>query len=1138
MTESEDPWADHVRGKTPTPLEEGDDPLSLGALSPLTGEKAIPANRVKAKALERQHRDSLEAQWGAGLVEGTASQDVHVQGPAPGKSSSSALSPGRMSSKAMEAHAEKRTDSSDDHEEDDVDDDDDDEAFVYPGGPSVLEEVEPTAPGKQSMPTSDLERTSLADIPLPPAEAKYTGTEPPPNTLAKPVDFVQLSLLCSQGPLNSVQNFFSETTSLGPAGYNLSTFSLANIPNPANGLVPIHYAAREGRVEILKWLVEEAGALVEMEDREGETALHKASLAGKLPALTYLLSSGAEANCVDADGWTPLHNACSRGYLDIVKVLVEKNASLINVKGGRGGWTSLMSAASHGFLPIVRYLTSKQQADPFVRNEAGETAYDVAAATFEIYICEILERYENERWAALNFATATEDSSMADNATNTTRLRPSRGVYNPLALHTTIPVVLHENQRLDTRLSTLALRGGRPRWSGTQAGRPDKSDRRAPGTMPPGPLSLSRTRNIPMRREDVLLPTRREPYKVRLSNRSTRIATARRARGEVVPDEMGTTPTPDSVLNRANNGRGSSSVPVEAEGDVAHFWLSEWQTDLTHPQVDAEQGWQYSQSFDTPDERWLASPPPPLVRLLEGRGGGLSHTVQRAVTGVVQATSGPVEEAEAVQTGWVRRRRWIRVMKRRLDIEFKDELEAAEEASSHLTTSQRHDNRECGLTFAYIIEAQQAARMDAQKLGPTADYLARSKAMAGTSSGFTPADVVDQSDTEMKRHITRLDVAILELRNSAFSDDDRDRQMQAEETLKEFTLQVGQLKQAAGLQEGSEEEDDDDDDDDDEFIYPNSYKDDGQSVITRIGTPSVTNNGIVPPRQRSTPSEAGTSMGAIRSADLANARDFRVPTNEVPNRPIINAHRGLREQVLLPSWETDGDVVQCRDCSRKFTFFLRKHHCRRCGRIYCDACSNHRAILSPDELVIDPSLPEMLFLESSGPTRICNSCDAELQLPSSLRNARGVDVLSEAVDRLDLGVDTSCISNVSSRASELNDCPVCETVLADLGNQILQEEHVQRCLENGGGGGDVQGSRYLIYKLAEGPIVGKECQICLEDLCVGMTIARLPCLCYYHRHWKPLRHSALILGLVEVGLARSMHAPGRKRRTKEDVASA
>lgn len=989
-------------------------------------------------------------------------------------------------------------------EEEEDDDDDDDEAFVYPGAsasaaegggvagaPAVIEEAAPATPVAPR--PIELPAVSM-DSNAPAVDVFRQGEQEAPRVDPMPVDYARLSQLCSHGPLSDLESFFEVTSSSPPSGAGVSAFALANEPNPASGLVPLHYAAREGKTEILKWLVEKAGALVEMEDREGETALHKAALAGKLPALTFLLSAGASANCVDGDGWTPLHNACSRGYLDIAKVLVENAGATVDVKGGRGAWTPLMNAASNGHLPVVRYLATKHHADPFARNAAGETAYDVAAATFEVYICDMLETYEKERWAALRFAAPQVQSSSA----------PGQGPYNPLALHTTVPVILHENQRLDTRLSTLAVHGGKPRWSGTSAGRPNKPDRRAPGTMPPGPLSPSRTRNVHMRRDDIGLPARQEPYKLALPTRGEQIAAVKRARGEVVADqgqqahdEMGSTPTPDSVLESSRGSR-----------EKAHFWLSEWQIDLTHPQVDANEGWQYAQSFDAPEERWSASIPPPLARLLEGRGLGAS--VSRAMTGGVLPGPGQSSnDQEAVATGWVRRRRWVRVLRRRLDIEFGDELEAAEQAFSQLSVSHSSSQTAGVLVSAAVVAAQQEARQECADLGASADYLARAKALAGaTSSGITPADVMnshgegqDHDHDEIKKRIARLDLAVLELRTHAFVDDDADRQVLAEDLLKEYTLQLGQFKQAAGLEQGSDDEDDEEDDD--EFIYPNSYKDDGQSIITRLGPSTPTG---VPQRQSSTPSvygtvapsEAGTSLGAARSADLANATEFRVPTHEVPNRPNMGQRNpSLREQVLLPQWEHDADATECRGCGRRFTFFLRKHHCRRCGRIYCDACSCHRAHLTASELVIDPGVPEMLLSESSGPSRICNRCDAERQLPEALRSRQGIDALSTGVDVSAIAGD---MSDVSSRASELNECPVCGKTLAALGDSAAQEEHVRQCLENGGGG-SVQEGRYLVYKLNEGPIVGKECQICLEDLCVGMTIARLPCLCYYHRHW-------------------------------------
>jgi hypothetical protein len=82
----------------------------------------------------------------------------------------------------------------------------------------------------------------------------------------------------------------------------------------------------------------------------------------------------------------------------------------------------LVNAASKGHLPVVLYLLSKQHADPLIRNDWGETAFDIAAAIFEAWICEVCpsyalkpslipRRYYNDsKWSA--GTTATLDTTL------------------------------------------------------------------------------------------------------------------------------------------------------------------------------------------------------------------------------------------------------------------------------------------------------------------------------------------------------------------------------------------------------------------------------------------------------------------------------------------------------------------------------------------------------------------------------------------------------------------------------------------------------------------------------------------------------------------------------------------------------
>ncbi|CAD8158468.1 unnamed protein product [Paramecium pentaurelia] len=48
------------------------------------------------------------------------------------------------------------------------------------------------------------------------------------------------------------------------------------------------------------------------------------------------------------------------------------------------------------------------------------------------------------------------------------------------------------------------------------------------------------------------------------------------------------------------------------------------------------------------------------------------------------------------------------------------------------------------------------------------------------------------------------------------------------------------------------------------------------------------------------------------------------------------------ELISKKKWKEDQEISQCGMCDNKFNaLFRRKHHCRRCGYIFCQDCSNH-----------------------------------------------------------------------------------------------------------------------------------------------------------------------------------------------------
>ena len=55
----------------------------------------------------------------------------------------------------------------------------------------------------------------------------------------------------------------------------------------------------------------------------------------------------------------------------------------------------------------------------------------------------------------------------------------------------------------------------------------------------------------------------------------------------------------------------------------------------------------------------------------------------------------------------------------------------------------------------------------------------------------------------------------------------------------------------------------------------------------------------------------------------------------------VDYSKALLVDAARPSyWMADAGVVECGKCKTTFTEDLLKHHCRACGKIFCDRCSS------------------------------------------------------------------------------------------------------------------------------------------------------------------------------------------------------
>ncbi|XP_077144276.1 zinc finger FYVE domain-containing protein 16 isoform X1 [Ranitomeya variabilis] len=97
-----------------------------------------------------------------------------------------------------------------------------------------------------------------------------------------------------------------------------------------------------------------------------------------------------------------------------------------------------------------------------------------------------------------------------------------------------------------------------------------------------------------------------------------------------------------------------------------------------------------------------------------------------------------------------------------------------------------------------------------------------------------------------------------------------------------------------------------------------------------------------------TPEASGSdslySHGVLRgSEDTDESPELRVkeaaegPDMEAMEHPVL----GQRQ----PTWIPDSEAPNCMNCSTRFTFTKRRHHCRACGKVFCAVCCSQRCRL-------------------------------------------------------------------------------------------------------------------------------------------------------------------------------------------------
>uniref|UniRef100_A0A8C1Y5M1 Euchromatic histone-lysine N-methyltransferase 2 n=1 Tax=Cyprinus carpio TaxID=7962 RepID=A0A8C1Y5M1_CYPCA len=117
----------------------------------------------------------------------------------------------------------------------------------------------------------------------------------------------------------------------------------------------LHAAAQRGLLEVCYLLIQ-AGAKVDAQDKTLRTPLLEAIVNNHVEVVKYLIQSGA---CVyHADGSTGLHHAAKLGNLEVVLLLLSTGQVDINAQDS-GGWTPIIWAAEHRHIDVIRALLNR-----------------------------------------------------------------------------------------------------------------------------------------------------------------------------------------------------------------------------------------------------------------------------------------------------------------------------------------------------------------------------------------------------------------------------------------------------------------------------------------------------------------------------------------------------------------------------------------------------------------------------------------------------------------------------------------------------------------------------------------------------------------------------------------------------------
>mmetsp|Transcript_45972 Transcript_45972/g.121577 ORF Transcript_45972/g.121577 Transcript_45972/m.121577 type:complete len:426 (+) Transcript_45972:41-1318(+) len=159
------------------------------------------------------------------------------------------------------------------------------------------------------------------------------------------------------------------------------------------GVVPLMLAACANgptALACVKWLLDQ-GAEVIAKDKNGWTALHHAARSGKLESAQVLIENGADVLAKTGDSQNTVMLACMEAHKELVDLLLQQVRDPKTLVSERDslGWTAIHHAAKVGKSDIIRTLLDAQ-ASPGDKDNDGKRPLMVAAENGRLKAVKLL----------------------------------------------------------------------------------------------------------------------------------------------------------------------------------------------------------------------------------------------------------------------------------------------------------------------------------------------------------------------------------------------------------------------------------------------------------------------------------------------------------------------------------------------------------------------------------------------------------------------------------------------------------------------------------------------------------------------------------------------------------------------------